>query len=430
MSRGGYLQAGSGIVRKRELLLAAGATGLGLVLAELACRFLLPPPGFVPFGPHSDGLVTPHPTRDYAYTPGLERDVSLGGRTIRIRFNELGLREPPIALADSSERRILALGDSYTTGFGVEAEEAWPKRLQAELRARGVGGPAVRVINAGISGYSVRQMRMLGEELVPILHPEAVVIGVYLLGLDRVANPFVYFNGGIARRNALPQLAPAKGGALVAGFRRPALRRIELWLDQHLWFAADLVLFARSLVDRPSTPPTQMTNERAQRLAAPSIDDLQRLSTVLSAAHVPLVVLLVVEQADGGRFAATADAFAAVLEGVARRDSGFKVVNPLPALRLAAQGKPIFRLPGDAHWNAAAHGIAALELTPMISSLLAARGPSARGRGVGAATTSPRRRSSRPHPCHSQLLDPPSPPPSPHPGESGSDPCSGSPGPR
>ncbi len=45
--------------------------------------------------------------------------------------------------------RILALGDSLTAGYGLPAEDSFPAKLQAALRARGV--PA-EVINAGVSG--------------------------------------------------------------------------------------------------------------------------------------------------------------------------------------------------------------------------------------------------------------------------------------
>ena len=37
-----------------------------------------------------------------------------------------------------AEVRILALGDSYTIGEGVEVEARWPVRLAAMMRARGI----------------------------------------------------------------------------------------------------------------------------------------------------------------------------------------------------------------------------------------------------------------------------------------------------
>ncbi len=45
--------------------------------------------------------------------------------------------------------RILVLGDSLTAGYGLPADQAFPARLEAALRAR---GHAVRLINAGVSG--------------------------------------------------------------------------------------------------------------------------------------------------------------------------------------------------------------------------------------------------------------------------------------
>ncbi len=44
---------------------------------------------------------------------------------------------------------IVALGDSLTAGFGIASHEAFPARLEAALKAKGV---AAVVINAGLSG--------------------------------------------------------------------------------------------------------------------------------------------------------------------------------------------------------------------------------------------------------------------------------------
>ena len=44
---------------------------------------------------------------------------------------------------------IVALGDSLTAGLGVDADEAFPARLQVRLRREGY---AYRVVNAGVSG--------------------------------------------------------------------------------------------------------------------------------------------------------------------------------------------------------------------------------------------------------------------------------------
>jgi acyl-CoA thioesterase I len=47
------------------------------------------------------------------------------------------------------EVRMLALGDSLFAGYGVKAEESYPARMEAALRARGINA---RIVNAGVSG--------------------------------------------------------------------------------------------------------------------------------------------------------------------------------------------------------------------------------------------------------------------------------------
>jgi acyl-CoA thioesterase I len=54
----------------------------------------------------------------------------------------------PAAAADRPVK-IVALGDSLSSGLGVAADEAFPARLERALRAK---GHAVEMINAGVSG--------------------------------------------------------------------------------------------------------------------------------------------------------------------------------------------------------------------------------------------------------------------------------------
>ena len=56
------------------------------------------------------------------------------------------LAAPP---ALSQTARILVLGDSLTAGYGLPQEQAFPARLEAALRARGL---EVRVLDGGVSG--------------------------------------------------------------------------------------------------------------------------------------------------------------------------------------------------------------------------------------------------------------------------------------
>lgn len=47
------------------------------------------------------------------------------------------------------ERRIIAFGDSLFAGYGLDPRDAYPEKLEAALRAKGINAD---VINAGVSG--------------------------------------------------------------------------------------------------------------------------------------------------------------------------------------------------------------------------------------------------------------------------------------
>ena len=55
----------------------------------------------------------------------------------------------PVKLALAGTITVLALGDSLMAGYGLEAQQAFPVKLQAALRAEGLD---VTIINAGVSG--------------------------------------------------------------------------------------------------------------------------------------------------------------------------------------------------------------------------------------------------------------------------------------
>lgn len=55
----------------------------------------------------------------------------------------------PARAQDAKPVKIVAIGDSLTAGYGLKLSEAFPAKLQAALRAKGL---KVEVINSGVSG--------------------------------------------------------------------------------------------------------------------------------------------------------------------------------------------------------------------------------------------------------------------------------------
>jgi acyl-CoA thioesterase-1 len=56
---------------------------------------------------------------------------------------------PGLARAADQPVKIVAMGDSLTAGYGLAAKDAFPAKLDAALKAKGI---AATIVNAGVSG--------------------------------------------------------------------------------------------------------------------------------------------------------------------------------------------------------------------------------------------------------------------------------------
>ena len=93
--------------------------------------------------------------------------------------------------------RIVCLGDSSTFGWGVESDEAYPARLEAELRSRHPALP-IEVVNLGVCGYSSFQGRILLDREALRYEPDAVTLSYGSNDWSPVPEPF----DAAYRRNA------------------------------------------------------------------------------------------------------------------------------------------------------------------------------------------------------------------------------------
>jgi lysophospholipase L1-like esterase len=85
--------------------------------------------------------------------------------------------------------RIVALGDSSTFGWGVDAREAYPAVLGEELRRRHPGR-AIEVVNLGVCGYSSLQGRVLLEREALAWRPDLVTLSYGSNDWSKVPEPF------------------------------------------------------------------------------------------------------------------------------------------------------------------------------------------------------------------------------------------------
>jgi len=175
------------------------------------------------------GLFLADPALVYRLTPGFRGVASTGEYRTSLRIDRLGLREDrDYGSKPARTQRILALGDSFTMGVGVESTEAFPKVLE-RLLSTTEGGGSVEVLNAGVPGYNTRQERTYLEREGLALQPDLVLLNVFVGNdiHDNLHEERVRVVDGL-----LVDDSDAPGGLLPQGLRI-ALSRSHLY--QLLW---------------------------------------------------------------------------------------------------------------------------------------------------------------------------------------------------
>jgi len=96
-----------------------------------------------------------------------------------LRTNGRGMVGPTVSATKAADEfRIVVLGDSYTVGGQVPYEQTFPAVLEQRLHDAGYG--RVRVIDAGVGGYTTFNEANLLRENLDWLRPDLVVIATFL----------------------------------------------------------------------------------------------------------------------------------------------------------------------------------------------------------------------------------------------------------
>lgn len=115
---------------------------------------------------HGPGLLFPTNTTRHFQTPEF---------SFTVKTNSLGFRDREFSDQKNARIRILALGDSFTYGWGVEIDQSWPKILEQRLRSAGLDA---EVANLGKPAGSPRSYADIAEKAVPALKPDILVVAV------------------------------------------------------------------------------------------------------------------------------------------------------------------------------------------------------------------------------------------------------------
>lgn len=165
----------SGSSTRRQWAFRAVALALGLSVAlgmlEIACRVFRPiylgPPDYFPNFFIADRELGYTMAADFSGLYRQDYEMTYTTNSLSLRDREFEKSAPEGVV------RILAVGDSWTFGLGVDLPDTWPKQLENALRERGI---AAEVINAGVSGYSTLTYAKVLKKYYPIFRPQAVIV--------------------------------------------------------------------------------------------------------------------------------------------------------------------------------------------------------------------------------------------------------------
>ncbi len=90
-------------------------------------------------------------------------------------INSFGFRDRPFRLTRPGLTRVLAIGDSFTYGWGVQDSEPWPKVLERDLSRLGM---PIEIANLGRPGAGPDQYLEIARAAVPVLRPRWIIVGL------------------------------------------------------------------------------------------------------------------------------------------------------------------------------------------------------------------------------------------------------------
>jgi hypothetical protein len=98
-----------------------------------------------------------------------------------IKTNSVGMRDKEYALAKgASTFRVAAIGDSFTFGYGVFGEEAYPEVLESLLNESAHDERQYEVLNFGVGGYDTRDEAVVLRHKALPWDPDLVILGYVL----------------------------------------------------------------------------------------------------------------------------------------------------------------------------------------------------------------------------------------------------------
>ncbi|MCC6154564.1 MAG: hypothetical protein IT367_12430, partial [Candidatus Hydrogenedentes bacterium] len=218
------------------ILLAAVSIVLSLSILEIGARYLLPKPSISQemYVEDIDYIMTlrPRSKGGYDLLDNNKKDTS-----IQVEISSQGIRDREFGPKSADEFRIVALGDSYTMGHGLQPEETYPRVLERLLNEAGLA-KRVTVVNCGVGGYAPWQERGFLKNRGLSFSPDLVVLQLF---------PSNDVAGSYSQVGKRLKAIDAKWESRLELYRRKSELpvRCERFLQQYSWLYLDILTMSK-----------------------------------------------------------------------------------------------------------------------------------------------------------------------------------------
>ena len=156
-----------------SILLVLLGIGMGLLIGEIAVRFIFPTAAesvrLYDYMERTTGKFTRFdPVIGWAGIPNVSDTHTWPDSKCRIRQNRHGFRGTEHPFARTDWRRIVMLGDSFLWGFGVDEPYLFTRIVEATTT------PPVEIVNLGVTGYGNDQMYLTWRQIGHKWDPDEV----------------------------------------------------------------------------------------------------------------------------------------------------------------------------------------------------------------------------------------------------------------
>ncbi len=207
----------SAIWGTRRFVLRVASAGfalwIALIAAELWVRRAVPQEA-PDIGWGERASLEPDPSLGWKLRPSRQTHLRWVTYDYWVTANSLGFPGPLYAPAKDHTRRILVVGDAFTSAEGVDTDQSWPRLLEAKLRARS-GAPTAEVLNFAVTGYGPNQYAEAVRQFAPRYQPDLILVGLFINDYEDAITPNAEFQKSIGFDNPDPN-----GLAAVLSFRQ------------------------------------------------------------------------------------------------------------------------------------------------------------------------------------------------------------------